>query len=383
MISNIKRLHGLLFSSDLDVVILALNVLLRPAQQYSAQPSVSQSLSISTQRLQSLSKRWPSLREYGIGLADLSSTKASPEVNALPTEAREVNFSFYKTDAGLDYDKDKNMDTDVLDTSSSSTRKVPVPPTASGSGAINIHLDEQTLASKSVMDVLADTMETYSVPDDEKFELMCRIRAAKVLVNGQEADRVKLVIIRLLAIAIFGHTHPESDATTSLFLYEPDLIAHIAELLQIDKGVPVRVQTTAISALDSLAHYRSRNQEVLTAVNAGVNHGILMALVRKTVADVADPTSTLPQSFIDALMSFVTFISTHASGGNMVVGAGLIPLLIQMIDNKLPNRLPVVSKTMQLVDNVLYSFTNAFNIFCTSHGVEALVNRIEVCRLDH
>lgn len=377
--SNFKRLHSLLFSSDLDVVILALNVLLRPAQQYSAQPSVSQSLSISTQRLQSLAKRWPSLREFGVGLVDLSSPKGSSAVNALPTEAREVNFSFYKTDAGLDYDKDKNMDTDVFESSSCSTRKVP---TAS-SGAINIHLDEQMLASKSVMDVLADTIETYSVPVDEKFELMCRIRAAKVLANGQEADRVKLVIIRLLAIAIFGHTHPESDASNSLFLYEPDLIAHIAELLQIDKGVPVRVQTTAISALDSLAHYRAKNQEVLTAVNAGVNHGILMALVRKTVADVADPASTLPQSFIDALMSFVTFISTHSSGGNMVVGAGLIPLLIQMIDNKLPNRLPVVSKTMQLVDNVLYSFTNAFNIFCTSHGVEALVNRIEVWCLIH
>lgn len=373
MFNSYDRLHSLLFSSDLDVVILALNVLLRPAQQYSAQPSVSQSLSISTQRLQSLAKRWPSLREFGVGLVDLSSPKGSSAVNALPTEAREVNFSFYKTDAGLDYDKDKNMDTDVFESSSCSTRKVP---TAS-SGAINIHLDEQMLASKSVMDVLADTIETYSVPVDEKFELMCRIRAAKVLANGQEADRVKLVIIRLLAIAIFGHTHPESDASNSLFLYEPDLIAHIAELLQIDKGVPVRVQTTAISALDSLAHYRAKNQEVLTAVNAGVNHGILMALVRKTVADVADPASTLPQSFIDALMSFVTFISTHSSGGNMVVGAGLIPLLIQMIDNKLPNRLPVVSKTMQLVDNVLYSFTNAFNIFCTSHGVEALVNRIE------
>jgi len=263
MFNSYDRLHSLLFSSDLDVVILALNVLLRPAQQYSAQPSVSQSLSISTQRLQSLAKRWPSLREYGIGLVDLSSPKGNPEVNALPTEAREVNFSFYKTDAGSDCDKDKNMDTDVLDISSSSPRKVPVPPTASGSGAIHIHLDEQALASRSVMDILADTIETYSVPDDEKFELMCRIRAAKVLVNGQEADRVKLVIIRLLAIAIFGHTHPESDATTSLFLYEPDLIAHIAELLQIDKGIPIRVQTTAISALDSLAHYRTKKSRSL------------------------------------------------------------------------------------------------------------------------
>ena len=62
----------------------------------------------------------------------------------------------------------------------------------------------------------------------------------------------------------------------------------------------------------------------------------------------------------------------------MVVAAGLIPLLIQIIDNRLPQRLMMVSKTMQLVDNVLYGFTNAFQLFCNNRGVETLVDRIEV-----
>ena len=38
----------------------------------------------------------------------------------------------------------------------------------------------------------------------------------------------------------------------------------------------------------------------------------------------------------------------------------------------------MVSKTMQLVDNVLYGFTNAFQLFCNNRGVETLVDRIEV-----
>ena len=74
----------------------------------------------------------------------------------------------------------------------------------------------------------------------------------------------------------------------------------------------------------------------------------------------------------------MTFIATSTSGGNMVVGAGLVPLLIQVIENRHPNRLYVVSKTMQLVDSVLYGFTNAFQLFCNVHGVDALVGRIEV-----
>lgn len=295
-----------------------------------------------------------------MGLVDLASSKGNTQVEALPVEARQVNFTFYRTEA-------------------SASAATAASQTVAPSGALNVHIDEQTLETNpAVMDTLADAIETYSVPDEEKFELMCRIRAAVVLSKGNEADREKLVIVRLLAIAIFGHTHPETQATSSLFLYEPDLIAHIAELLQVDRSIPVQIQTAAIAALDALARYRNKVQEVLTAVNAGVNHGILMALLRKTVTDIADPECTLPQSFIDALLSFVTFIASHAAGGNMVVGAGLLPLLIQIIENRLPHRLPVVSKTMQLVDNVLYSFQNAFQLFCASRGVDVLVSRIEV-----
>lgn len=360
------------------MLVFALNLLLRPSQQYSAQPSVSHALNISTSRLQSLAKRWPSLREHGVSLVDLVTEKGDAFVDALPPDAREVNYSFYRTGPQPPAkEKDTKMDTD-----SPETPRKPTSAAASAgqsSGAVNIHIDEQTLASKDPMKILAETVEAYSVPNEEKFELMCRIRSATVLNRHNAGEREKLVLIRLLAIAIFGHTHPESQAQSSLFLYEPDLIIHLAELLQLDRDIHVPVQTAAIAALDALARYRGKIQEVLTAVNAGVNHGLLMALFRKTVSDVSSSECWLPHTFVEALLSFVTFLASHAAGGNMVVGAGLVPLLIQIIDIKLSRRLGVVSKTMQLVDNVLYSFQNAFQLFCAGHGVEALVNRIAVC----
>lgn len=155
-------------------------------------------------------------------------------------------------------------------------------------------------------------------------------------------------------------------------------MAQIAEFLHLDRGIHSAVQTAAISALDGMGRYRSKIQELLTAVNAGVNHGILMSLVRKTVTDISSPESTLPNSFVEALISFVTFIASHASGGNMIVGAGLIPLLIQLIENKVSSRLSIVSKAMQLVDNVVYGFPNAFQLFCNARGIDAVVQRIEV-----
>lgn len=321
--------------------------------------------------MQSLAKRWPQLREYGVSLVDLAVPNGAFDVDALPVEARQVHFSFYRTESSSS--KDKPTDTEPTEASSSAAPK----PQA---GAVTIHIDESTLQNvNSEMAVLADTVEKYSVPDTEKFELLCRIRAAAVLTKDRAEDREKLVIIRLLAIAIFGHTHPETQASSSIFLYEPDLIIHVAELLHTDKNIPVPVQTSAVSALDALARYRSKMQEVLTSVNAGVNHGILMGLLRKTVSDIGAPESVTPNSFVEALLAFLSLLASHATGGNMVVGAGLIPLLIQILENRQPNRLPVLSKAMQLVDNVLYSFTNAFTIFCTSRGVDVLVDRIDVC----
>ncbi|KAJ3790759.1 hypothetical protein GGU10DRAFT_281593 [Lentinula aff. detonsa] len=371
MFNSYDRLNSILFTSDLDILILALKLLLRPSQQYSAQPAVSQALNISTPRLLALAKRWPHLREYGIDLVDLANETGSSDIDALPNEAREVNFSFYRTEASSSQSKSETESNDLF-----SSRKLSST-TSTTTGAIAVHLDEQTLQSKPAMEVLADAIRTHEIPDSEKFELLCRIRAATTLAKGHEIEREKLVHVRLLSIAIFGHTHPESQALSTLFLFEPDLIPHVAELLHVGRGISVYIQTAAIAALDAMARYRSKVHEVLTSVNAGVNHGILMGLLRKTISDISSPDCKIPHSFVEALLSFVTFIASHASGGNMIVGAGLIPLLIQILENRLPTRLQVVSKTMQLIDNVLYSFANAFTVFCNSHGVEALVDRIE------
>ncbi|KAH7927155.1 hypothetical protein BV22DRAFT_1193856 [Leucogyrophana mollusca] len=372
--NSYDRLSSLLFASDLDVLILTLNLLLRPSQQYSAQPAVSHALNISTPRLLSLSKRWPSLHEYGISLLDLASVNGVPQVDLLPTDARDVSFTYYRTDAR---EKEQKPEPDVFDATPTTPRKPANASSSANAGAINIHIDEETLKKKEVMETLADVMELHPLSNDDKFELLCRLRSAKALATGNQEIREKLVAIRLLAIAIYGHTHSESQALSSLFLYEPDLATHIAEMLQLDCGVSVSVQTAAIAALDSLARYRGKIQEVLAAVNAGVNHGILMTLLRKTIVEVSNPESKLPHAFVEALLSFVTYLASHTAGGNMVVGAGLVPLLVQIIENRLAQRLQMVSKAMQLVDNVLYGFTNAFQLFSNGRGVDVLVDRIQ------
>jgi E3 ubiquitin-protein ligase HUWE1 len=371
-----QRLNSLLLCSDLGIVLLSLNVLLRPAQQYSSQSSVTHVLSLATPRILALAERWPHLREYGINLLDLVSSKSKVDVENLPSEAREVSFSFYRTDTNMATAQEKRAEetTELLATPVKSQVTQATLPT----GPINVVVSEATLRTQSPLKILADLVRLYRIPDDEKLELLNRIRVSQALHKGHETEREELVIARLLSIAIYAHTHSESQAATSFFLYEPDLICNVAELLHVEHDVSIPIQTAAIAVLDAFTRYRNRCQEVFTAVNAGVNHGILMALFRKTVNDVANTSSTIPQSFVEALLQFVTLIATHTSGVNMIVGAGLIPLLIQFVENRLPNRLPIISKTLQLVDSVLYSFQNGFTLFCAARGVNVLVDRIEV-----
>jgi E3 ubiquitin-protein ligase HUWE1 len=174
-----------------------LQLLLRPAQQYSAQASVSHALNISTSRLQSLAKRWPNIRDHGLEFSDLASDKKQAQVEALPSEASEVNFSFYRRPSSEEKKTTNTTEGDVFD----GQQRKPL------AASVIIHLGPLAHSSKSTMDILADTIETYSVPDEEKFDLMCRIRVARALSKERHEERAKLVIIRLLAIAVFCPCH--------------------------------------------------------------------------------------------------------------------------------------------------------------------------------
>jgi len=82
-----------------------------------------------------------------------------------------------------------------------------------------------------------------------------------------QKERKNLVVIRLLAIAIFGawtdtlewhplpahvvktihlaHTMNEGKAPNSLFTYKPELLAHIAELIHPDRNISVDIHCRA------------------------------------------------------------------------------------------------------------------------------------------
>jgi E3 ubiquitin-protein ligase HUWE1 len=77
---------------------------------------------------------------------------------------------------------------------------------ASASGMITVHIPSLIDVDKRPVDILADEIEKHAIPDEEKFELLTRIRCAAALGEGpaRQKERENMVVIRLLAIAIFG-----------------------------------------------------------------------------------------------------------------------------------------------------------------------------------
>ena len=260
-------------------------------------------------------------------------------------------------------------------------------------GLTTIQLGNVRTSDKSPVDVLVDAIEAHDIPESDRLSLLQKIRIAQSLHSTEQ--RRTMLVVRLLAIAIFAHTTTETTAQSKLFLYEPELIPQLAELVHPDRAVPIEIQAAAFYALDAIAKFKSKLGEVASALNASVSHGILMYVMRRTVNDLAGENrksfplrfsgctnsslvaiSTL--EFIDSLFNILTYFQTSAFVGNMIVGAGVVSLLVDFVKNQRRDRIPVVTRSIVFLDSLMYGYSSAFTLFGTAGGLAIFVERVKV-----
>lgn len=124
------------------------------------------------------------------------------------------------------------------------------------------------------------------------------------------------------------------------------------------------------------------------ALNASANHGILLFLLRRVICSMKDD-GQFPSEFIDALFSLISAIFSTQNGGNMIVAAGMIPLLVRILDirkpecikvfcnNYQPNRKKSVAKCLNVLDLHLYGLGHSFDAFIQFGGLGTIVTRIQ------
>ncbi|OUM66190.1 hypothetical protein PIROE2DRAFT_40993, partial [Piromyces sp. E2] len=98
--------------------------------------------------------------------------------------------------------------------------------------------------------------------------------------------RLKFIAIRLFALSIYVQMIEEDVATSKVFVYEPDLISNMAEILQSDDPKTYGIQTAILSVFDGIIRYKSKNTFVLAAINSSTNYGILSYIFRKVIKNL-------------------------------------------------------------------------------------------------
>lgn len=90
-------------------------------------------------------------------------------------------------------------------------------------------------------------------------------------------------------------------------------------------------------------------------------------------------TAETTAEYVDALFSFLTYLQTAHFAGNMLHGAGAIPLLIDLVkESKLTHdALLVANRAVTFLDNFTYSFPNASAPFATAGGLQVFVQRVQ------
>ncbi|GAA6048825.1 hypothetical protein JCM3770_003640 [Rhodotorula araucariae] len=425
--NGFDRLNDLLHTTDSAVLLATLRLALRPAQQYSSYNSSLSSIPFSERRLLNLAQPWAT-REHGIEMVDLAQDKPLE----VPLELLEPEWQFYrkvdKATATASADaKDKDeMDVEHLDpaaapaaappaafstpapvrrssayaahpqTPGGGTREPPStpvqPPATPGpassatagskpqEGLTTVHLPNfRTATDKSVIDALLDLVATHNIPERDRLDLLQKLRITHALCSSSAAERQELLVVRLLALAVYSHAQPEQNAQLKVFLYEPELIPQLAELVHPERDVPIDVKSAALYALEAFARYKGKAAEVASALNASVSHGVLMETVRKTAADLdSDSPNTSPE-FVDALFNLLTYINMHQTVGLMVIGAGVVSVLLDFVKNTRdgPLQMTASNKAIVLLDGFLYGYTSAFTAFMSAGGLAAFIERIK------
>lgn len=164
--------------------------MLKPAQRVNNPRAVQSSFLAHQDKITELAR--------GGSIVDLTSTN--------PVNSNNVTMSFYKTGAG----KDEGLQT----------------------------IDLIAYANqKTDHDMFWQLVKEYQIPKEYHFELLNRVRITNH--SNDMSVKQKLLIIRFISIVIMAHTMSDTIAQNRVFVYEPQLVPQIAQLVSYDNEIPI------------------------------------------------------------------------------------------------------------------------------------------------
>ncbi|TWU74892.1 hypothetical protein ED733_003614 [Metarhizium rileyi] len=215
-------------------------------------------------------------------------------------------------------------------------------------GQKSLDLPKSVISTTSIYDLVKRCPD--DMPPTAKYELFHRIRVLRHDID--ETRRYQLVY--QLAELI----HPSADGHSK---------------------IPLWLQTFALALLEAVSGFHARCQDVLSALNANVNHGILLYVIRKAVAgmQVDDATDTGDQAteaddWRNNLFSLTLHLSMATRVGSEMVSAGLMDILVEILNIRSHVAQRHHSMVLAFLDGLIWTYQNAFTTFFNASGLGAV-----------
>jgi E3 ubiquitin-protein ligase HUWE1 len=250
-----------------------------------------------------------------------------------------------------------------------------------------IEISSSKLKSTDVHTLLRENISC--LPQELQYELLSKLRVADALITSLDARR-QLLAVRLLAITNLAYIHAETTFQDTVLKQDSDeprrlqLAYQLAELVhppaEGDIAVPKPLQTLAFAALDALSGHQSKFSDVCAALNTNVNHGVLLYVVRKAVAEMNGNDDgdnlTRDDEWREALFSLISNLSINPRTGADLVAAGLMPILVEVLTLRTNIAERYHPTILSFLDTILYSTRDAFQTLVNAEGLDAVSNLI-------
>lgn len=250
-----------------------------------------------------------------------------------------------------------------------------------------IEIPSSKLKSSGIHALLRENIS--GLPQDRQYELLSKLRVAEALTSSLETRR-QMLAVRLLAITNLAYVQLESVFYETVMKQDSDelrrlqLVYQLAEMVHPpadgDVSIPRPLQSLALSALDALANHGQKYQDICSALNTTVNHGVLLYVVRKAVAELNQEEDTEKNTdddaWHDAVFSLVANLIANQRAAGELVSAGLVPILVEVISLHTTTAERYHPTILQFLDTILYSVRDAFQSLVSANGLVALSNLI-------
>ncbi|MCJ1250646.1 hypothetical protein MMC30_007874 [Trapelia coarctata] len=256
------------------------------------------------------------------------------------------------------------------------------------SGLRTISIPNSVISSTALEKILEANLP--DIPKEYHYEFLSRLRVAKALTQSLHTRR-QILAIRILAITNLAYIYPDPTFQQKILQQDSDeprrlqLVYQLAELIHPPgngkAGIPLDLKTIAVGALEALSKHKNRASDVCTALSVNVNHGVLLYVLRKTVADLAteddDYNSTEGDEWRDAIFSLLDALPAAAPRtAESLVGAGLFDILIEVLTFRTSKAERTHPKVLMFMNNVVYTVRDALMTFANSKGLDAVSDLI-------